>query len=314
MRQFAGSALAVSLLVSSAAASDPRWNEASKALYGEGVSQDCEKAFRLYKSLFDEGHLYASRALENFSSGSAGSPKCPSREPEKAEDYNRLVNLNIEANEESGGNDPLAQFQLGLHYADGDIVPRNDAEALQWFRKSASGGDFGGLWAVGWFHRDGRAGLKSDTEEAARWFKKSAEKGSELAMYDLALLYVGTRGHPKDFSAAMKWFRKSADKGFPDALYSIGIMHENGEGVKADQAEAMRWYRKAAEKGVELGQHRLGTSYRDGKGVAKDEIEAYRWLRLAAQKNCNKAAEEADALAKTFTPEQLKKAEALAAK
>src|SRR5438477_245191 len=40
-------------------------------------------------------------------------------------------------------NHPLAQFNLGLMYAKGDGVERNDGEASMWIRKAAEQGDAG---------------------------------------------------------------------------------------------------------------------------------------------------------------------------
>ena len=52
---------------------------------------------------------------------------------------------------------------------------------------------------------------------AIEWYKKSAEQGFSRAYYNLGACYYNGTGVPKDLLEAEKWFQKSADGGFSEA-------------------------------------------------------------------------------------------------
>ena len=50
---------------------------------------------------------------------------------------------------------PGAQFRLGYMYANGEGVPKGDAEAVKWFRKAAEQGDAWGQLGLGLMYHSG---------------------------------------------------------------------------------------------------------------------------------------------------------------
>jgi len=66
-----------------------------------------------------------------------------------------------------------AQFNLGLMYAKGEGVPKDDAEAL-------------------------------------RWYRKAADQGNALAQSNLGVMYANGRGVPKDDAEAYAWYNLAA--------------------------------------------------------------------------------------------------------
>tara|TARA_R110000744_G_scaffold124432_1_gene229935 strand:+ start:126 stop:980 length:855 start_codon:yes stop_codon:yes gene_type:complete len=141
---------------------------------------------------------------------------------------------------------PEAQGALGVMYANGLGVQRNDAEAIKWYRKAADQGFAEAQLLLGYMYDEGRGAIENDAE-------------------------------------AMKWLRKAADQGVAEAQNSIGAMHENGKGVPQNDAEAVKWYRKAAELGNAAAQNNLGVMYANGKGVPQNDAEAVKWFRNAAE-------------------------------
>lgn len=113
--------------------------------------------------------------------------------------------------------------------------------------------------------------------------RNAAEQGDPLAQYDLAIIYAGGRGVPKDTAEATQWFRKAAGQGHAPAQYELGLCFKHGRGVPKDEAEAVKWFRKAAELGNVSAQLLLSIAYKCGKGIEKDQEESLRWLRKAAE-------------------------------
>jgi TPR repeat protein len=104
---------------------------------------------------------------------------------------------------------PRAQNLLGLIYHLGRGVPRNEAEAQ-------------------------------------RWFRRSADLGDPEAPAHLARVYYDGRGVPQDFVEAAKWYRLAADRNNPRAQFNLGIMYWNGNGVSQDKVNAHLWFNLAA--------------------------------------------------------------------
>jgi TPR repeat protein len=181
---------------------------------------------------------------------------------------------------EAGHGDGM--YNLGVAYAEGRGVEKDEAEAVRWFRKAAEAGLSDGMYNLGVAYANGR-GVEKDEVEAVRWYRKAADAGISDGMADLGLMYANGTGVAKDEAEAVRWYRKAAEAGNSTGMYNLGFMYEKGNGVAKDEAEAFRWYRKAAEAGNSDGIVNLGLMYENGNGVAKDEAEAVRWYRKAAE-------------------------------
>jgi len=80
--------------------------------------------------------------------------------------------------------DAEAQYQLGLKYARGTGVTRDDALAARLFRKAAEQGNAEAQAALGFAYHLGRGVPQSDAE-ALKWWRKAAEQGQSQAQYNL---------------------------------------------------------------------------------------------------------------------------------
>ncbi|MBW1988394.1 MAG: sel1 repeat family protein, partial [Deltaproteobacteria bacterium] len=107
--------------------------------------------------------------------------------------------------------------------------------------------------------------------------------------------------------------RKAAEQGYVNAQFKLGLAYFLGQGVSQDYAQAAQWFRKAAEQGLPEAQFILGVAYLHGLGVPQDYIQAHMWLNLAASQGMKKAAEDRDKLSQKMIPEQIAKAQKLAA-
>ena len=104
--------------------------------------------------------------------------------------------------------DANAQFNLGLMYRFGNGVPKDDVEAVKWFRKAAESyrkaaeqGDSKAQFNLGAIYANGE-GLPEDYVEAYAWWSVAATNGNKLAKQDLTKAKAELT--PEQFTAAEK--------------------------------------------------------------------------------------------------------------
>ena len=85
--------------------------------------------------------------------------------------------------------DALAQFNLGVRYANGEGVPQDDVEAVRWYRLAADQGHAEAQFNLGAMYDDGR-GVPEDDAEAVRWYRLAADQGLGTAQYNLGTMYT----------------------------------------------------------------------------------------------------------------------------
>ena len=115
----------------------------------------------------------------------------------------------IKAQAEQG--DTLSQHNLGVMFANGLEVGRDEAQAV-------------------------------------RWFRAAAEKGFPAAQYDLGVMYDSGRGVATNRSEAAAWYRKAGEQGHAFAQYNLAVLHGTGDGVALDAVEAYIWLTLASGK------------------------------------------------------------------
>ena len=111
--------------------------------------------------------------------------------------------------------DADAELQMGLRYAEGDGVIKND-------------------------------------KEAALWFEKAARHNKAEAQYRYGLALLQGRGVVQDYKAAFHWIEQPARRGHSQAQYSLGELYRYGTGTERDIARAYLWFNLAAAQGVDL--------------------------------------------------------------
>jgi TPR repeat protein len=106
----------------------------------------------------------------------------------------------------------VAQYHLGLLYANGQGVPKDDAQARQWYEKAALQGHANAQANLGSLYDYGRGGPQ-DFKMAVRWYLRAANQGNDLAQRKLGLLYERGDGVPKDYVQAYMWYTLGAANG-----------------------------------------------------------------------------------------------------
>ncbi len=136
-------------------------------------------------------------------------------------------------------------FEAGLKaYNDG-----NHAKALQIWRPIAKSGHTLAQYNIGVAYAQG-TGVKKDMVKASRWWKLSALQGHRDSSYNLGLVYArGAKDVPQDLALAAHWWQQAAIHGDAIAQYNLGMMYARGEGVKQNLETAIRWWQLSANQG-----------------------------------------------------------------
>ncbi|MGO8943332.1 MAG: J domain-containing protein [Syntrophobacteraceae bacterium] len=207
--------------------------------------------------------------------------------------------------------DAEAQFLLGVMYAGGQGVPKNDAEAAKRYRKAADQGYAKSQYNLGLMYAKGE-GVPEDYAEAVKWFRKAADQGDVEAQFLLGVMYADGEGVEENDAEAVKWYGKAADQGYAKAQYNLGLMYLNGEGVPQDYDKAVKWFRMAADQGVAQAQYNLGLMYYTGLGLPQDLVQAHKWYSLAAVQGDEDAKKSRDLIARMMTAAQIAESQRLA--
>ncbi len=197
-----------------------------------------------------------------------------------------------------------AMVLMGAMSERGLGAPKNEAEALSWYRKAADFNDDRAIRLVMLSAGSG-IGVAKDSPEAkalsdamnnrmlgkmqgyfaardpANEQLSQAEKGDARAQHNLASRLESER----KYDEAIKWYVLAAEQGFGASQLNLAQMYAKGIGVKRDYAEAMKWYRKSAELGDGEARYRLAAvnettgNYAEavklyGKGVEHDDYRA----------------------------------------
>ena len=130
-------------------------------------------------------------------------------------------------------------------------TPANAGKSFQETKIKAEKGIAPAQANLGFLYANGY-GVPKDEAEAVKWYRKAADQGYAKAKYNLGVMYANGRGVPKDEAEALKWYRKAADQGYAPAQFNLGVSYANGQGVPKDEAEACKWYLLAGAKGDEM--------------------------------------------------------------
>jgi len=150
----------------------------------------------------------------------------------------------LEAAASEDGVGPLAAL---LWFQDNykNVVPQKLASAASLLESASS------LYNLGLMYANGTEVAK-DEKEAVKFFKLAAEQGFAMAQFALGVMYANGRGVNKRFGEAAKWYRLAAEQGDAAAQSNLGAMYANGEGVLKDDVYAYLWSNIAAASGNEV--------------------------------------------------------------
>lgn len=162
------------------------------------------------------------------------------------------------------------------------------AKALPLYLQLAEQGNAEAQFHVGLSYAKGQGNPKDD-KQAVDWFRKAAEQGHREAQTKLGYMYATGKGVAQSYISAIDWCYKAAKQGDVTAQYNLGLMYEQGQGVAQDNSLAISWYSMAAAQGDARSQYNLGVIYANGTGVAKDDKQAAVLFHKAAKQGLAEA-------------------------
>ena len=149
-----------------------------------------------------------------------------------------------------------AQYDLGLMYATGNGVVKNEALALMWFTRASENN-----------------------------FSKTAPVKKVVNMRKKVVMTRSVEGVSQKFMFA----RNAAARGNSRAQFDLAMMYRNGEGVRKNDLLAFNYFHKAARNNSVEAKFQMGLSFAQGKGVRKHMQLAKYWFKLAAKAGHSKA-------------------------
>lgn len=240
------------------------------------------QAFRRYKSalaiLVFAFCLRAQLSAPNNLMAQVLTNSAPQRSP-----YSPEAVATLQRQAQSG--DANAQYRLGMAYEHGIGVPRDLAQAMNWYKKSAAEGNANGEYYLGAMYQYG-IGTQQDYAQALSLYQQAAKQGHTEAENSLGVMYRNGLGVQQDNAQAIAWYQKAAAQGYVVSETNLGEMYQNGFGVPKDYAQAIAWYQKAAASGYPQAQADLGWMYQSGTGTQVDDVQALAlYLKAAALGN-----------------------------
>lgn len=216
-------------------------------------SGDYKTALKILPKLGRKGHAGAQLELGNMLSIYAELRQNKQDHAEAAEYFQKAASWWRLAAEQGVA---VAQFNLGVLYANGEGVPQDYGEALSWYQLAGEQGHSDAQHNLGVLYDDGK-GVQQDHAMAVSWWLKSAEQGNAESQYSLGNNYNVGEGVPQNLATAVSYYRKAAEQGQVNAQYNLGYCYDHGRGVSIDTEKAIFWYRKAAEQGHVNAKHNL---------------------------------------------------------
>ena len=253
-----------------------------------------------------------------------GSTTVSAQEVEPLEPDNYTLEQVVEFKKLAEQGDKLAQFRLGLAYAEGlGGLEINNQLAAEWYQKSSDQGyakstrNLGMMYAYGnleqdfekakalyekalqqnpnepgskrelaYLYLDGYGVPQPDVKKAVELLTQATEANDTYALVSLGDIYAeGEEPIAQDLVKAFNLYEKAAKLGSMDGQYSLAYHYYRGKGVEQNLKTAFEWYQKAAEQGSSGAQVQVGYMYDMGEGVEKDLKQAFEWYTKAAAQN-----------------------------
>ncbi|MHB1938587.1 MAG: tetratricopeptide repeat protein [Acidobacteriaceae bacterium] len=141
--------------------------------------------------------------------------------------------------EQSAGDSPETQFDLGAMYETGKGVPQDYAQAVLWYRKAAEQGYAKAEYRLGVLYANG-VGMHQDKTQVAVLFLSAAKQGYAPAYAMIGGAYLTGDGEPIDYAEASFWFSVATVTESQPTLAKADAMQLRVAGLHLSQADLSR--------------------------------------------------------------------------
>ncbi|KAG0245220.1 hypothetical protein BGW41_002689 [Actinomortierella wolfii] len=244
-----------------------------------------DEAMKLLRKLATNGHAESQHYLaECYASGFAkGKP-----------DFDKAFPLWVQASKHGH---PDAAYRTGRCYDEGLGTRKDNARAVQFYRKAASANHPGAMWRLGVITLYGELGVQASPRDGVKWLKRAAQAATPefpFALYELAQLHE--RGIENivfvDPEYSVSLYSQAAELGHAASAFRLGECWEYGKlGCKQDPRLSIHYYTLAAQQEHPEACFALAAWYLVGSPgiLPQSDAEAYIWAKRAADKGLAKA-------------------------
>jgi len=177
-----------------------------------------------------------------------------------------------------------ATRNLGISYRDGTGVKKDLAEAVRLLELSASQGSTRAWSDIGWLYNNNEHGLR-DKVKARGYFQKAVDGGDLSGFMPLATGYwygITADGSDKDPRKALEILVRGGTAGCGECWYNAGLLFGSGDLGAVDEALAYNAFMKGAELGDPSAMLEAARKLGGGKGIAKNPVAAFALYERAA--------------------------------
>ena len=187
-----------------------------------------------------------------------------------------------------------AMGNLTLSYVDGSLTERDDAAALDWFRKALKAADPNArTWLLSLINQQGSSclfpldGSAPDYERGKQYYDLLADEKDENGLYYLGVIYAQGWGVERDTVKAVGYFKQAMDLDSARAAYNLAVLYTYGDDeIRRNLDKGLEYFCRAAELGYEGTpdlMNDIGVKILNGDGFAQDPALAMTWYEKAGE-------------------------------
>lgn len=190
--------------------------------------------------------------------------------------------------------DDQAQYELGMIYYEGKILPMNKSIAYEWFDRAAAANNVDALHKLGeiYYGGDGNELRPHNTKLTVEYMERAANLGHARSKYYLAVLYMSDSSIGANKRAESPRLAQEAyEGGILDALYILACCYGYGTGVRKDTQKAYDLFVEYIDiairdnvqglDGLVTAAGIVGNWHFTGTNVKKDYALAAKYLQIA---------------------------------
>jgi len=142
-----------------------------------------------------------------------------------------------------------AQYNLGLMYLKGKVIPKDLNKAKLWLEKASKANFVRAQNNLGLIYYEGKV-VPQDLDKAKFWFEKAANQGHLKSQVALATIYLSNK---KNYPKGLELLKQGLKANNPEAQLLMGVLYYNGIAVSQDINEAKKYYDLACKNGLQKG-------------------------------------------------------------
>ena len=123
--------------------------------------------------------------------------------------------------------DPKKTYEQGRAFYDNKEYDK----AFEPLKKACDGGNMRGCYNLGVMYADGN-GVEKNEQQAVELYKKACDGGEMSGCTSLGVMYKKGFGVEKNEQKAVELYKKACDGGDMLGCAGLGVMYDNGNGVE----------------------------------------------------------------------------------